>query len=100
MKLDSHQRDVTLYHAGLRYRYGSEAEFVNPLMQVGNTDAQYNAARVLRHLAMSGGSVAKSSSLPAVPALLSGLKVLPVDLSVDHQAKPAGLRHFQNGMQC
>jgi len=46
-------------------------------LQVGNTDAQYNAARVLRHLAMSGGALAKSSALPAVPALLLGLKVQP-----------------------
>lgn len=44
-------------------------------MQSGNTDAQYNSARVLRHIAMGGTQASKAASVLALPALLRGLKV-------------------------
>ena len=44
-------------------------------MQEGNTDAQYNAARILRHLAMGGSPLGKTAARQAIPALVQGLKV-------------------------
>lgn len=45
-------------------------------MQEGNTDAQYNAARILRHLAMGGSTSGKAAACQAIPALVHGLQVL------------------------
>ena len=60
-------------------------------LQSGSVDAQYNSARVLRHLAMSGESPERTAVLEAIPALVEGLQVAPRLL--------AGIisGHFKNG---
>lgn len=44
-------------------------------MQEGSIDAQYNSARILRHLAMGGSAEGKEAAFQAIPALVHGLKV-------------------------
>lgn len=44
-------------------------------LQEGSTDAQYNSARILRHLAMGGSAAGKQAAYQAIPALVHSLKV-------------------------
>ena len=45
------------------------------ILQEGSTDAQYNSARILRHLAMGGSAAGKQAAYQAIPALVHSLKV-------------------------
>ena len=46
-----------------------------PLLQSPDVEAQYNTARILRHLAMGPRSARKQSALRAITALVQALKV-------------------------
>ena len=63
------------YHHGRLINCGEEAQKGCLWVQEGNTDAQYNAARILRHLAMGGSPLGKTAARQAIPALVQGLKV-------------------------